>query len=97
MADLLQNRKIGSGRFNYIVLRDTSCVLGSYELLRHDDHSLAVKTDSRGVFSIVFFWRGNSLLKAVGYENAGYGNSAHRKRDLKAGFGGEDYSRGLRK
>ena len=42
------------------------------------------------------FWRGHSPLKAVGYEDAGYGNSAHRKRDLKAGFGRENYSRRLR-
>jgi hypothetical protein len=47
------------------------------------------------VFSIVFFWRGGSPLKTVGYENAGYGNSAHCKRDPKAGFGWEDYNRGL--
>ena len=41
----------------------------------------------------MLFWRGNSPLKAVGYENAGYGNSAHRKRNSKAGFGREDCNR----
>lgn len=30
------------------------------------------------------------LLKTVGCENASYGDSAERKRDIETGFGGED-------
>lgn len=48
---------------------------------------------SLGVFSIVLFWRGYSPLEAVGYENAGYGNNAHRKGDFESGFSREDCSR----
>lgn len=40
--------------------------------------------------------RSHSLLKTVGYENASYGHSAHRKRYIEAGFGREDYNSGLK-
>lgn len=37
-----------------------------------------------------FRGRRHGLLKMVGYENASYGHSADRKRDIEAGFGRED-------
>jgi hypothetical protein len=44
----------------------------------------------RLVWCIFFRWRRDSFLEAVGYENASYGNSAERERNIEAGLGREN-------
>lgn len=42
------------------------------------------------LFWCSFRWRRNSFLEAVGYDNASYGNSAERERNVEAGLGREN-------